>query len=160
MPNRLSSHLLGEKPHAKIVPGGGEVVERRLWRHFDWALLCAVLLLIGLGVAMIHSATINTPGLEDYDRRQMVFALMGLIVMLAVGAFDYRHLGVLVRPIYLLLLMMLLAVAMAGQVMGGAQRWIDLGFFPIQPSELSKVFVILVLSKFLGDHSEEIGRLR
>lgn len=138
-------------------------MDSRYWRHFDYVLLITTLLLIGLGILMIHSATINTPELSGLARRQMVYALMGLVLMGLTTVIDYRLLSSLSFVLYFVTLGLLVAVAFVGQTLVGAQRWIDIGFsigLSIQPSEPAKLFTILVLAKFLGDHEEEMERWR
>ncbi len=133
--------------------------ERRLWRDFDFTLLIAVLLLMAYGVAMIQSATANSPGLVGLARRQVVYGAIGLVAMIATLLFDYRLICSLQKPIYLALIGLLVAVDAIGMTSGGAQRWIDLGLFPIQPSELSKILIILIMARYLADHQDRIHRL-
>ncbi|HEY63611.1 MAG TPA: rod shape-determining protein RodA [Caldilineae bacterium] len=132
--------------------------ERRTWRDFDFILLLAVLLLMVYGVAMIRSATANSPSLQELPRRQAIYGLVGLGVMLTLALIDYRWLCNLQKPIYLVLIGLLLAVDAIGMTMGGAQRWINLGIVPLQPSELTKVLIILVMARFLSDHEEKMRR--
>ncbi len=77
-------------------------MDRRSWRSFDWGMFLALVALLALGVLMVHSATINSPGLEQYTRRQTVFGLVGLGVLLLVATVDYRLWYVLQPPIALL----------------------------------------------------------
>ena len=57
-------------------------MDRKIWRNFDFVLLAATVLLIVFGVAMIYSATPDTPDLQDLPRRQTVWALVGLVLLL------------------------------------------------------------------------------
>jgi len=75
---------------------------RRSWRNFDYPLLAAVLLLSAYGVVMIYSATINTLGVEDSARRQMVFAAAGLAVLVIAASVDYRLLELIQHPLVFL----------------------------------------------------------
>jgi len=134
-------------------------MDRRIWRNFDFVLLGATVALIVYGEAMIYSATINTPGLEGLVVRQAVYAALGLVLMLMVTAIDYRFLSNLQKLIYAVTLGLLGVVFFIGQALHGAQRWISLGLFSLQPSELSKVLVILVLAQFFARREEQIGRL-
>ena len=126
------------------------MVSRR-WRHFDYVLLVVTLFLIALGVVMIYSATVNTPELEELTRRQLIYAVVGLGLMGLTAVIDYRLLSSLGLVLYCATLGMLGVVFVVGQVLVGAQRWIDLGL-SIQPSELAKLLTIIVLAKFLSDH--------
>ena len=131
----------------------------RMWRDLDFVLLAAVLVLIGLGIAMIQSATANTPGLENVAERQFLYSVGGLAIVIILSLIDYRILCSLQKPIYVILVASLLAVSAIGFVAGGSQSWIDLGLFPIQPSELAKIFMILVLARYLANHEAQMRRL-
>jgi rod shape determining protein RodA len=131
---------------------------RRLWRNFDWVLLGTALLLIVYGIAMISSATRGTEDLADYWRRQALFAASGLILLLAVAAFDYRFYENLHIPLYVLTIALLVIVFAIGEITQGVQRWI--GANAIQPSELAKIIVIIGLAKLLADHDGEMTQLR
>ena len=133
-------------------------MDRKIWRNFDFVLLAATLLLTAFGVAMIYSATLDTPDLQDLPRRQAIWVLVGLVLMLLVAAVDYRFLESLQKPLYALTIASLLLVLLVGQVAHGAQRWISGSSF--QPSELAKVLIILTLARFLAHHEKEIGRFQ
>ncbi|MCD6289704.1 MAG: rod shape-determining protein RodA [Anaerolineae bacterium] len=135
--------------------------KRRMWSDFDFVLLISVLLLIAYGVAMIHSTTMNSPGLAalHLPRRQIIYGAVGSIAMLVLAIVDYRVLSSLQKPLYLALLLLLTAVDAIGFTAGGAQRWISLGVFPIQPSELSKILVILTMARYLADYEDRMHRL-
>lgn len=133
-------------------------MDRKVWRNFDFVLLAATVLLITFGVAMIHSATLDTPDLKDLPLRQAILALVGLVLLLLVAAIDYRFLESLQKPLYVLIIASLLLVLVVGQVTHGAQRWISGS--SLQPSELVKVLVIVTLAQFLAHHEKDIGRFR
>ena len=129
------------------------------WRHFDYVLLAVTVALIALGVVMIYSATSSTPDLGDLARRQLIYGLGGLILMVVTSLIDYRLLSSLGLVLYLITLGILGVVFILGQVLVGAQRWLDVGL-SIQPSELAKILTIIVLAKFLSDHEEDMQRWR
>jgi len=131
-----------------------------MWRDFDYVLLILTLLLTALGVMMIGSATQGSLALQGLALRQAIYAAAGLLLMVALGALDYRVLGHLRKLIYGLVILLLPLVFAVGQITHGAQRWIDLGAFPFQPSELSKVLIILVLAGYLARCEESLHRLR
>jgi rod shape determining protein RodA len=133
-------------------------MDRKIWRNFDFVLLAATVLLIAFGVAMIYSATPDTPDLRDLPQRQAIWALVGLALLPLVAAIDYRFLGSLQKPLYALTIASLLLVLLVGQATYGAQRWLSGSSF--QPSELAKVLIILTLAQFLAHHEKEIGRFR
>ncbi len=135
-----------------------------LWRHFDFALMGIVTLLIIIGIAMVRSATLSSPdtGLLEFSR-QALFALIGIPVVLLVSAIDYRVWGGLSGSLYVLLLVLLAFVQIFGQAVFGASRWIplaDLGLpINIQPSELGKFIIVLVLGFYLANHGAQIHKL-
>ena len=133
-------------------------MDRKIWRNFDFVLLAATMLLIAFGIAMIYSATLDTPDLQDLPRRQAIWALAGLTSLLLVAAIDYRFLENLQKLLYVLTIASLLLVLFVGQTTYGAQRWISGASF--QPSELAKVLVIVTLAQFLAQREKDIGRFR
>ena len=131
----------------------------RAWQRLDWVLLLVVVLLVAFGAAMIDSATVNSPGLEGYARRHLMYAAAGVVLLFLVAAFDYRLLSPFQWPAYLAALALLLAVDAAGQQRGGAQRWLNLGVIELQPAELAKGFLLVSLSQFLAARSRHIDSL-
>lgn len=131
---------------------------RRLWRNFDLVLLGAAMLLIVYGIAMISSATRGTEDLANLWQRQAWLAGLGLVLMLVVAAFDYRFYHTLHRPLYFLVVVLLVTVLAIGEITQGVQRWI--GTNAIQPSELAKVIVVIGLAKLLADRDGEMDQFR
>jgi rod shape determining protein RodA len=123
---------------------------------FDFTLFVAPLIITALSIALIYSLVFSG---EDADLalRQGVFALGSLVVAALVSFSDYRALKGFWWAFYLGSIILLLVVDLFGHVSGGAMRWINLGFFQLQPSEIAKIAVIIVLSRFL---SEKIGVMR
>lgn len=122
--------------------------DRRLISHFDWVLLLLTLLLLSAGVLAVYSATYETrQHLSPWATRQLSWAVLGLVAMFAAFAVDYRRLEKWVYLPYGLSLLLLLLVPVLGSFGGGARRWIDLGFFSVQPSELAKVTLLLALAR-------------
>jgi rod shape determining protein RodA len=138
-------------------------VESRIWRHFDFALLSATFALIAFGLAMIYSATYGTePGATVDPRviRQMAYAAFGIGVMVLLVGLDYRLLANLAGLLYAIAIGGLLIVLILGRLHYGAQRWIDLGFFQLQPSEPAKLLVAVALARYFSVNRERIHRLR
>lgn len=125
-------------------------------RRFDWNLLVLVLLLGAFGVIMIASALSGNAVLATYPWRQAGFLAAGLILLFAVAAIDYRLLASVAYPVYAVLLGLLIIIAVIGTVAGGAQRWLTFGEFFLQPSELIKIAVIIVLAHYLASHEEKM----
>ncbi len=133
---------------------------RESWQNLDLSLLVATVALVVFGIAAGYSATINSPGLESLTYRQIVYAIIGFILMIILAFVDYRFLENIYRPLYVFVLGMLAIILIIGQIRFGAQRWIDTQLFPIQPSEISKILIIIVLAKYLTDNFEMMGHFR
>ena len=138
-------------------------IDRRLASHFDWTLFGIVLSLTLLGILTIYSATYSiTEGQAGgLAAKQFYWLVIGLAAMLAALSIDYHHLDRLAYPFYGLVLFLLLLVLFIGSVGGGSQRWLNLGFFILQPSEPAKLAVVLALAKYLQyDEPPDGYRLR
>jgi rod shape determining protein RodA len=124
--------------------------DRRLLDNFDWILL-AVLMMIGLlSVVNLYSATnsIRSIGESGIYVKQICWYGIGFLILLLMTTFDYHLLERIAYPLFVLCLLLLLAVLQIGRITHGSQRWLHLGFFSVQPSEMAKVSVVLVLAKY------------
>lgn len=132
----------------------------RFWRNFDWWLFGAVLLLTGIGVLVLYATAFQSSagGVPVDTRNQIVFALIGLVAMFLVANIDYRVWRQFTPILYAVALILLVMVEVVGTKALGATRWISLGFFQFQPSELVKLVLIIVLAKFLSKHYDAMRR--
>jgi rod shape determining protein RodA len=108
---------------------------------------------------MIHSATVNSPDLEDTARKQAVYGIIGLVLALFIAGIDYRALGYFQWPVYIFTLLLLVGVKISGHQAGGAQRWLTLGPLSFQPSEFVKLFLVLVVARFLAEREGHMKSL-
>jgi rod shape determining protein RodA len=129
----------------------------RNWRHFDFILFGAVIVLIAGGLAFVRSATQGVPSLEGLFSRQLLYAAIGLVLLILISPIDYRLLGTLQWTVYLAILAMLAALFAYGQISGGARSWLGAG--AVQPSELAKILLIVTLGQYLALRQEQIRRL-
>ena len=123
-------------------------------RHLDFALLAAVLGLLVYGMVIIYSATHGDPDLPSpyfYLRIQIIATILGTILMGLAAFVDYRGLRRYRVHIYVGVIVLIVLVYIVGSAAQGSQRWIDLGFFSLQPSELTKIGMVLVLAAYLAD---------
>ena len=115
------------------------VFERRLYFHIDWLLLGAILLLTGISIAMIYSTTyVTLPGgghAGPQVRTQVYALVIGIVALLVFLSIDYRMLAENSLFLYAGLCALLLFVLIKGSTQMGAQRWIPIGPFNLQPSE-------------------------
>ena len=131
--------------------------ERRLYFHVDWLLLGAVLLIAAIGVAMIYSTTyLLLPDGSGHAGREFwtqLYALgLGMVALLICLTIDYRVLAEHSLLLYAGLLGLLIFVLVAGDSAGGAQRWIAIGPFKLQPSEFARMALALILAMFFGEN--------
>ena len=120
-------------------------------RPWDAWLLLIVCALMGIGVVMVYSASAVTALWDFNDEyfflfRQLRFVGVGLIALLIGLKVDYRNYKRFAYPKLLVTLFLLIAVAVGGTVVNNARRWIRIGGFNIQPSEIAKVTVALFLA--------------
>ncbi len=128
------------------------MLSRRLLKNLDFTVITVTVLLVLISLVIIGSAThVNTPG-EDrywYVQRQGIFAAVNILVVFILLHFDYKSLGKYANILYVINLVMLLAVMFVGQSALGAQRWIQIGPINLQPSEFSKLIMIVSLAHLL-----------
>ncbi len=137
------------------------LVNPRAFRNFDYVLTLVIVLLIIFGVMMIASATRDVDSLADRVQSQVIFAVIGMFVMVAVAVFDYRILTSLYLWIYGLIVFILGIVGLLGvEGEAGAQSWVNFGVAGFQPSELAKILLVIVLAQQLALASERISRIQ
>ena len=149
---------------------GGEPISARMARkapirHLDPTLLLVTLILAAYGAVMILSVTIHSQVAAELDaslfmKRQIAYIVVGIVVLLVMSFIDYRHFRAFAPFVYLATLAgLVLVLTPLGDIQGGASRWINLGAFQAQPSELAKVAVIVVLSAYLAERKGEMHAL-
>jgi len=125
--------------------------DRRLVQNFDWVLLLLVLAICGIGIVNLYSAGYNRPaGETPLYIKQLYWLGLGLGVLFLILLVDYRHLEKLSYPIYILSILLLVGVMFGGKVVYGSRRWLALGPFSFQPSELAKLGIILAAGAMAG----------
>ena len=135
-------------------------MDRRIWRQFDWVLVGIVALLILYGVIMIYSANQNQADLQNLWRVQLTRAGIGLVLLMLIAAFDYRYFASLHKLLYVVMLAFLTTLFIVAEFTAGTLRWLDFRLFPVQPSEIAKIVVIIVTAKVLADRDGEMNKLR
>jgi rod shape determining protein RodA len=132
------------------------------WRHFDFWLLGAVALLVIFGITMIRSAIAGNIELAQLDlvRRQLIFAGAGFLVILITASIDYHLWASISRTMYIVTLVVLFALYVVGAAFFGSARWFDTGVILIQPSEIAKIVMVLVLANFFSRSQNETHDVR
>lgn len=128
-------------------------IPRRYWRHLDWPLLLAVLALTAIGAIIIYSASYTqlvASGMSPWHfvNRQLLAFGLGVILLIIIVSIDYRVWKRWVKIIYSSIFFLLSTVLLLGNAVFGSKRWIKLGPLSIQPSELAKIALILILAGF------------
>jgi len=125
------------------------LIDRRLVTNFDWLLVALLTALIGCGAINLYSAASSFEDLgTPVFLKQLYWFAIGLGVMCGVAMIGHQRLATLAYPLYGLVVVSLVAVLLWGRVVGGAQRWLALGPMVVQPSELARLAVILVLAQY------------
>jgi len=122
--------------------------DRRLVQNFDWLLLGWVFLITAMGIVNLYSAGYNRGEGTALYIKQLYWLAVGLAVMFLTLLYDYRHLEKLGYPLYLVSLLLLVGVMVAGKMVSGSRRWLPLGPFAFQPAELAKIAIIMVLATY------------
>lgn len=128
-------------------------------KHLNWVLIVLVALLASIGFAALYSAAGGN--IDPWASRHISRFMMGFILMIGVALIDVRWWFRLAWPAYLGGFVLLVFVEFMGRTGGGAERWIDLGFIQIQPSEFMKISVIMVLARlFHSAGLDDVRRIR
>jgi rod shape determining protein RodA len=133
--------------------------DRRLIQYFDWGLLGLTLALGSLGLFTLYSAvTSGMPNLhQSLYTKQLIWYGAGLYVMVVSFMFNYRILERWAHAIYLICISLLFGVLFFGKYVGGARRWLTLGPVSVQPSEIVKIAVIIILARYYSKHANPEG---
>ncbi len=139
------------------------LIDRRVAANFDWPLLILTALLSAAGLANLYSATHNVTGAAATPIyvKQIYWHIIALAVFLIVTVIDYRFFERYAYLAYGCVIGLLIATLLFGRTISGAQRWIHIGSFSLQSSELAKIALILALAKFFhNDRPRGPYRLR
>ena len=125
------------------------ILDRRFWFGIDWLLVLGIFLAAGLGVAIIYSATQGGPT-PDYYKRQIVWFVLGLVLMLLVLAIDYHFLLDYAELFYIAVTGLLVYLYFFGALRAGTNRWLELGAFTMHSGELAKLAAVVLLAKYFA----------
>jgi rod shape determining protein RodA len=142
------------------IPARAVSSARRSGPIFDVILAIVPILVALVGVVMVYTATRGEliaagEGPHTYLKKQALFVVIGVIVMVPVALFDYRKLEPLATPIYVLTLLALLGVFAVGSSAQGAARWYSLGPLQLQPSEFAVLGLIIAIAAYCDRRTEE-----
>lgn len=135
------------------------MVDRRLFKNFDFALLGITLALIAYSCAMIYSASAGGRAGTGFIERQVMWAVLGIIGAFIVASIDHTVYHRYAGHLYGFTIAILVAVFAVGHATKGAQRWIGFGPIQVQPSELAKITMIIALAVFMVSRQDQIRKL-
>lgn len=136
----------------------------------DTPLLMFILILLAIGLVMLFSASYAHCYFYYNDsfyfiKRQAIFAVVGVVIMLLISTFDYHHFHKLAVPIFavttiLLLMVLLFRGTTLAPIRGGANRWLNFGFTEFQPSEIAKIAIIIMFAHMISKRQGKMGTFR
>lgn len=137
----------------------------RVGGTMDVPFLVLVIVLMGIGILMLFSASYATAYYENlpstyYFMRQGIFAIAGLAIMFVVSFMDYRKFRKFSPLLMIIAIVLLVVVLLVGKGNYGEKRWIDLGVFQFQPSEVAKLAVIFFFSSMISVNAEKMNTFK
>ncbi len=119
-------------------------------KHYKFSLIMLVLAISAVGVVAVGSAR------KDLQMRQLEGVILGLLVMIVISFIDYKWLLKFYWLMYAGNLALLTSVLLFGKTVNNAKRWLYIGSFGFQPSDLTKILLILFFARFLSKHREDM----
>lgn len=136
----------------------GEMTVQERFGQISWSMIFLIVVIGCIGIAMLFSAANGS--MDPWAKRHMFRFMVGMAALIAVAVVDLRIWLQYAYVIYGVALGLLVGVEVAGKIGMGAQRWIDLKFFLLQPSEVMKVGLVLALARYFHSVSyENTGRI-
>jgi len=133
--------------------------DRRLLQYFDWGLLGLAILIGCLGLFVLYSAVAaETPAPQKIVFfKQLIWFSIAMVAMVASFSFNYKLLDRWGQAIYIVCILLLIWVLLFGKYVGGSRRWLILGPVSVQPSELVKIAIMVVLARYYSKDSNTRG---
>lgn len=130
-------------------------IKLRLPWGIDWSLYALPLILGIFGIIIIFSVSYSTNPYLMIS--QIVYLVLGIAVAVFLTFLDYRNLRSFSLFLYLIVILMLIFVLVFGETIFGSSRWIDFKVFQLQPSELGKLIIILVLARIFAENHQHFS---
>lgn len=145
----------------------GKKISKFVNNQFDFIICITILLLLALGIVMVLSASAPASiaegkGSYSYVSKQAIFAVIGIFLMFFISKIDYRFYKKYYKIVYCVSCAILLLVIVPGLGLNvnGATRWIKLGPIQFQPSEITKIGMIIFYAGYLSDHKKDLKSLK
>ena len=123
-------------------------------RFYNFRLMLFLLAVSAIGVVLVSTAR------EDLKYKQLAGVILGVVIMVILSLIDYSWISNFQWILYGANIVLLLLVRLFGDTVNGAARWVNLGFIQFQPTELSKIIIILFFARFFMDHEESLNTFR
>jgi rod shape determining protein RodA len=130
------------------------------WHHFDFWLLGAVATLVIFGVTMIRSTVAGNIDVANAPSRQLIFSTIGFGLVFIIAFLDYHLWSSINRPLYLFTILLLFSLNIIAQALFGSARWFQVGLIYIQPSEIAKIVIILIMADFFSRNQHRLHEIR
>ena len=114
--------------------------------RINWPVMLLIAAIACIGFVTLYS--VAGGGFDPWAKRQMIRFGVGFAGMIIAAMIDIKYWRMAAAPFYLFSIGLLVAVEFIGEVGMGAQRWIDLGFFQLQPSEVMKISLVMALARY------------
>jgi rod shape determining protein RodA len=125
-------------------------MKEKLTDKYDLVLMITTLLMVSIGVLAIFSATYGNTSSTDFYLKQMIFAFVGLALMITVSFLPPKYFSKFAYASYGFAILLLILVLVFGKTINGNKSWFYIGGFGIQPSEFAKIATVLTLANFLN----------
>jgi rod shape determining protein RodA len=133
------------------------MLTQRWFTNLPWGMVALIFSITFIGLAAVYSATYTSHGPSSLYYKQLVWVSIGVIVMLSALIVDYHTVGRYAYIFYALSLFLLVLVMVIGKSGMGAQRWLAVGPFVFQPSELAKLSLTLALARYFAEDPRRGG---
>ena len=130
---------------------------------FDFLIFITVIILVLFGCVMVYSASYYSATIEEgdpayYFKKQILGAVLGFVAMMFMANFNFQRIDKVKIPLAIVTIGLLLMVfTPLGITLNGARRWVNLGVTTMQPSELCKITVVVLLSSYFAKNREKIS---
>jgi rod shape determining protein RodA len=131
------------------------MLSQRRFDNLPWGMVFLVFTISLIGIAAVYSATYTSRGPSSLFTKQLVWISVGLIIMFLALIPDYHTVGRYAYVLYALSLVLLFLVMVMGKTGMGAQRWLAIGPFAFQPSELAKLSLTLALARYFAEDPKQ-----
>jgi rod shape determining protein RodA len=125
-------------------------MKEKITDKYDLTLLVTTVIMVSIGIVAIFSATFGNITGTDYYLKQMIFGIIGLVIMVVISLLPPKYFSKFSYASYGLAIVLLILVLLFGKTINGNKSWFYIGGYGIQPSEFAKIATVLTLANFLN----------